>query len=332
MIREIYMPPSSKNAKLVNGLEFFDVVKTEIGKKIVGMDLVLEKMVVAILAQGHVLLEGMPGLAKTLLAFSMSECLDLNFKRIQFTPDLMPSDILGTQIYVQQTGEFKIKKGPLFAQVVLADEINRAPAKVQSALLEAMQEKQITLGDETFPLGNPFFVIATQNPIEQEGTFPLPEAQIDRFMLKILVDYPKFDEELLILQRLEQLEQHGDIRKVVDAQNLNELCALASKIHVEESIRKYIVDLAVATRFPNQFGLNSNFIEHGVSPRGSISLLKSSKALAFIRGRDFVLPQDVKEMVPSVFRHRMSLSFEAIAENLSADAILNQVIDKVSIS
>ena len=326
------MPPSLKNIKLVNGLEFFDVVKAEIGKRIVGMEFVLEKMIVAILARGHVLLEGMPGLAKTLLASSMSECLDLNFKRIQFTPDLMPSDILGTQVYYQQMGEFKIKKGPLFSQIVLADEINRAPAKVQSALLEAMQEKQITLGDETFPLGNPFFVIATQNPIEQEGTFPLPEAQIDRFMLKILVDYPKHHEELLILQRLEQLEEQGNIVKVVDAQNLNELCDLVAKIHVEESIRKYIVDLAVATRCPEQFGLKGGYLEHGVSPRGTINLLKSSKALAFIRGRDFVLPQDVKEMVPSVFRHRMSLSFEAIAENLSADVILNQILEKVSIS
>ena len=326
------MPPSLKNIKLVNGLEFFDVVKAEIGKRIVGMDVVLEKMMVAILARGHILLEGMPGLAKTLLASSMSECLDLNFKRIQFTPDLMPSDILGTQVYYQQMGEFKIKKGPLFSQIVLADEINRAPAKVQSALLEAMQEKQITLGDETFPLGNPFFVIATQNPIEQEGTFPLPEAQIDRFMLKILVDYPKHHEELLILQRLEQLEEQGNIVKVVDAQNLNELCDLVAKIHVEESIKKYVVNLAVATRFPEQFGLSNGYLEHGVSPRGTINLLKSSKALAFIRGRDFVLPQDVKEMVPSVFRHRMSLSFEAIAENLSADVILNQILEKVSIS
>lgn len=326
------MSPSSKNIKLVNGLEFFDVVKVEIGKRIVGMDVVLEKMMVAILARGHVLLEGMPGLAKTLLASTMSECLDLNFKRIQFTPDLMPSDILGTQVYYQQTGEFKVKKGPLFSQIVLADEINRAPAKVQSALLEAMQEKQITLGDETFSLGNPFFVIATQNPIEQEGTYPLPEAQIDRFMLKILVDYPKHHEELLILQRLEQLEEQGNIVKVVDAQNLNELCDLVAKIHVEESIKKYIVNLAVASRFPEQFGLSNSYLEHGVSPRGTINLLKSSKALAFIRGRDFVLPQDVKEMVPTVFRHRMSLSFEAIAENLCADVILNQILEKVSIS
>ena len=325
------MPPSSRNVKVVNGLEFFDVVKSEVGKKIVGMELVLEKMVVAILSRGHVLLEGMPGLAKTLLAASMSECLDLNFKRIQFTPDLMPSDILGTQVYYQQMGEFKVKKGPLFSQVVLADEINRAPAKVQSALLEAMQEKQITLGDETFPLGNPFFVIATQNPIEQEGTFPLPEAQIDRFMMKILVDYPRRDEELLILQRLDQLEEQGNIRKIIGAQDLNELCTLASGIHVEESIRKYIVDLAVATRFPDQFGLKIGYLEHGVSPRGTINLLKSSKALAFIRGRDFVLPQDVKEMLPSVFRHRISLSFEAIAENLNADAILGQIVERVSI-
>lgn len=326
------MPPSSRNVKHVNGLEFFDVVKLEIGKRIIGMELVLEKMVVAILARGHVLLEGMPGLAKTLLASSMSECLDLNFKRIQFTPDLMPSDILGTQVYYQQMGEFKIKKGPLFSQVVLADEINRAPAKVQSALLEAMQEKQITLGDETFSLGNPFFVIATQNPIEQEGTFPLPEAQIDRFMLKIMVDYPTHNEELLILQRLDQLEQQGNIKKIIDAQNLNELCESASKIHVEESIRKYIVDLAVATRFPEQFGLKMGCLEHGVSPRGTINLLKSSKALAFIRGRDFVLPQDVKEMLPSVFRHRISLSFEAIADNLSADDIIGAMLDRVSVS
>ncbi|NBR05775.1 MAG: MoxR family ATPase [Planctomycetes bacterium] len=326
------MPPSSKNVKLVNGLQFLNDIKSEIGKRIVGMDGVLEKIVVAILAKGHVLLEGMPGLAKTLLAGSIAECLDLNFKRIQFTPDLMPSDILGTQVYYQQVGEFKVKKGPLFSQVVLADEINRAPAKVQSALLEAMQEKQVTLGDETFSLGTPFFVIATQNPIEQEGTFPLPEAQIDRFMLKILVDYPKRDEELLILQRLEQLEQHGNIRKVVNAQDLNELCDFASKIHVEDSIRRYIVDLAVATRFPDRFGLKKVFLEHGVSPRGTINLLKSSKALAFIRGRDFVLPQDVKEMASSVFRHRMSLSFEAIAENLSPDAILNQILDKVALS
>lgn len=326
------MPPSSKNVKLVNGLQFLNDIKSEIGKRIVGMDGVLEKIVVAILAKGHVLLEGMPGLAKTLLAGSIAECLDLNFKRIQFTPDLMPSDILGTQVYYQQVGEFKVKKGPLFSQVVLADEINRAPAKVQSALLEAMQEKQVTLGDETFSLGTPFFVIATQNPIEQEGTFPLPEAQIDRFMLKILVDYPKRDEELLILQRLEQLEQHGNIRKVVNAQDLNELCDFASKIHVEDSIRRYIVDLAAATRFPDRFGLKKVFLEHGVSPRGTINLLKSSKALAFIRGRDFVLPQDVKEMASSVFRHRMSLSFEAIAENLSPDAILNQILDKVALS
>ncbi len=312
--------------------KIFDDVKFEVSKKIVGMDHVLEKVFVALLARGHVLLEGMPGLAKTLLASSLSSCLDLQFKRIQFTPDLMPSDILGTQVYLQQTGEFKVKKGPLFSQVVLADEINRAPAKVQSALLEAMQEKQITLGDETLALDSPFFVIATQNPIDQEGTFQLPEAQIDRFMLKILVNYPNPDEELLILQNIDVFEGAGQIKKIINASKLNELCNLITSIYVEESIRKYIVDLAQATRFPSRFGLNiGSFIEHGVSPRGTVSLLKSVRALAVIRGRDYVLPQDVKEMLPCVFRHRISLSYEAIGENFTSDDILNQILDHLSV-
>lgn len=332
MIREIYMPSSPKIINSLDGLELFNSVRNEVAKRIVGMESVLEKMVVAILAQGHVLLEGMPGMAKTLLASSVAECLDLQFKRIQFTPDLMPSDILGTQVFFQQTGEFRVKKGPLFSQVVLADEINRAPAKVQSALLEAMQENQITLGEESFSLKSPFFVIATQNPIDQEGTFALPEAQIDRFMLKISVGYPSQVEELLILQKLEQIERHDELQKVVDAEGLIRIFKIVANIHVEDSIRKYIVDLAMATRFPGKVGLKSNYLDHGVSPRGTINLFKSVKALAFIRGRDYVLPQDVKEMMPCVFRHRISLSFEALADNLQSDDLIAKIMDSVSIS
>lgn len=304
----------------------------EIHKVIVGMNPIVEKLLIALVAQGHVLIEGMPGVAKTLLASTLASTLDLVFHRIQFTPDLLPADLIGTVIYHQQTGEFRSKKGPLFANLILADEINRAPAKVQSALLEAMQERQVTFGEETHPLPSPFLVVATQNPLDHEGTYPLPEAQLDRFMMKIQVGYPTLEDELEILGRHGRIEVGAKAEKVASSSMIEKSSREVDKVHLEESLKTYMARLARATRSPKEHGVkNPGFIKHGVSPRGTVHLLKASKALALLRGRTFVLPQDIKEMAPVVFRHRIGLSYEALAEGQTPDDILRSILETVPV-
>jgi MoxR-like ATPase len=262
----------------------------------------------------------------------VARALQLEFRRIQFTPDLLPADVVGTQIYNPRTGEFTVKKGPVFANVILADEINRAPAKVQSALLESMQERQVTIGDRTYDLPQPFLVLATQNPIEQEGTYPLPEAQVDRFMLKVMIDYPNRDEELAILDRMGPIEPHLDVKSVVSAEELTDLRRAVDAIYVDEKIKSYIVDLVRATRKPTDYGLEmTGLIQYGASPRGVIALVRAARALAFLDGRGYVTPQDVKTAAPDVLRHRLLVSYEAEAEELKAEDLLNRILDKLPV-
>ncbi|MBW2264149.1 MAG: MoxR family ATPase [Deltaproteobacteria bacterium] len=296
---------------------FLDDLFAEVGKIVVGQTEMVERLLIGLLTGGHVLVEGVPGLAKTLTVHTLCSVMDARFQRIQFTPDLLPADIIGTVIYNQAKGEFTSKKGPIFANLILADEINRAPAKVQSALLEAMQERQVTIGDTTYPLEEPFLVMATQNPIEQEGTYPLPEAQVDRFMLKIRVDYPKRDEELMIVDP----ERIMSARKVVN------------QVYVDEKIKGYILDVVFATRQPRDFGLENeaDFIEYGASPRASLSLTRAARAHAFLRKRGFVTPEDVKAIGPDVLRHRIILTYEAEAEEVSTEMIIRHVFETVEV-
>ncbi len=306
-------------------------VLDEVGKVVVGQRSMVEALMLGLLTGGHVLLEGVPGLAKTLAVKSVAEALDMQFQRIQFTPDLLPADLLGTLIFDQRTNEFIPKKGPLFSNIVLADEINRAPAKVQSALLEAMQELQVTLGDTTYPLAEPFLVLATQNPIEQEGTYPLPEAQVDRFMLKALVDYPKRDEERLILDRmvggvLPTLKAH------LDGERLMKTRQLVGEIYVDDKVKEYVLDLVRATRDPQEFGLSLGaLIENGASPRATIFLVRAGKAHAFLRGRGFVTPEDIKAVGPMILRHRITVTYEAEAEELTSEDIVRSLFDHIEV-
>jgi MoxR-like ATPase len=302
-----------------------------IGKVIVGQRNLIERMLIGLLCDGHLLLEGLPGLAKTTAVKTLAATINTTFQRIQFTPDLLPADILGTQFYRPDTATFEIKKGPIFHNIILADEINRAPAKVQSALLEAMQEHQITIGETTFPLARPFLVLATQNPIEQEGTYPLPEAQIDRFMLKIKVDYPSAEEEKEIMERV-----YGgvveDIEGVVDVAQIRSASATMNAIHMEERIMDYIVRLTRATRNPKEFDLDiASMISYGASPRASIWLGLASRAHAFLSGRGYVTPQDVKSMAPDVLRHRIILSYEAEAEEMSTDDLIKRLLERIEV-
>ncbi len=302
-----------------------------IGKVIVGQRNLIERMLIGLLCDGHLLLEGLPGLAKTTAVKTLAATINTTFQRIQFTPDLLPADILGTQFYRPDTATFEIKKGPIFHNIILADEINRAPAKVQSALLEAMQEHQITIGETTFPLARPFLVLATQNPIEQEGTYPLPEAQIDRFMLKIKVDYPSAEEEKEIMERV-----YGgvveDIEGVVDVAQIRSASETMKSIHMEERIMDYIVRLSMATRNPKEFGLDiAPMISYGASPRASIWLGLASRAHAFLSGRGYVTPQDVKSMAPDVLRHRIILSYEAEAEEMSTDDLIKRLLERIEV-
>lgn len=315
---------------------FFYPLCQELGKTIVGQKSMIEGLLIALLADGHVLMEGLPGLAKTTAIKALSDAIRIQFSRIQFTPDLLPADVMGTQIYEPQTGQFRIKKGPVFANFLLADEINRAPAKVQSALLETMQEKQVTIGGNTFKLPAPFLVLATQNPIEQEGTYPLPEAQIDRFMLKINVDYPSLEEELEIIKRkhlpqVDNDEKADPNEPVVTGEEILEARKICEMIHVEESLMQYIVRLVFATRNPEKFDLPElkTMIAYGSSPRASIALLRCSKARAFLQKRGYVVPQDIKDICFDVLRHRILLSYEAEAEEMKTSDVIQAILDKV---
>ena len=318
------------NEKIQKESAFVDLLSIEMGKVIVGQKQLVENLMIALLANGHILLEGMPGLAKTLAISTLSKAVNAKFNRIQFTPDLLPADVTGTLIYSQKNESFEIHKGPVFAHFVLADEINRAPAKVQSALLEAMQERQVTLGDKTYDLPQPFLVMATQNPVEQEGTYPLPEAQLDRFMLKVLVDYPKKEEERLII-RMNNSGEFPQPNPVVNPDDIVRAREIVREVYMDEKIERYIVDLVYATRTPAEYGLKGleNMISYGASPRASISLCAAAKAYAFIKRRGYVIPEDVRAVCPQVLRHRIGLSYEAEAENLTADQIIEQVINAV---
>lgn len=306
----------------------------EMRKVIVGQPALVERLLVALLCRGHVLVEGVPGLAKTLAIKTLSRVLDLSFSRIQFTPDLLPADVTGTLVFQPKTGDFTVRTGPVFANLVLADEINRAPAKVQSSLLEAMQERQVTIGDKTYLLPQPFMVLATQNPIEQEGTYPLPEAQVDRFLLKVKIDYPKKDEERQILDRM--LLVSGDqveVQKKLDQPALVALQDLVRHIHIDERIRNYIVDIVTATRKPREVGLGdlSHLISFGASPRGTLAFSEVARGAAFLRGRGYVVPEDVKDMARDVLRHRILLTYEAEAENVTAEAVVDRILERVEV-
>ncbi len=299
---------------------------------LVGQRKLVDRLLIGLATDGHILLEGVPGLAKTLAVRTVAAALDLKFRRIQFTPDLLPADVIGTQIYNPRTGEFTVKQGPVFANVVLADEINRAPAKVQSALLEAMQEGQVTIGETTFPLPKPFFVLATQNPIEQEGTYPLPEAQVDRFMLKVVVGYPSKVDELAILDRMGGVDAPTFVPKLLAAADLSDLRAAVDAVHVDGKIKAYLVDLVRATRAPRDYGLDiAPLVEYGASPRASIALFRAAKAQAFLTGREYVTPDDVKQVAPDVLRHRVVLTYEAEAEETRADEVVRRVLDGLAV-
>ncbi len=311
---------------------FVEEVFAEIGKVIVGQKELVERMLIGLLSDGHILLEGVPGLAKTLAVRTLAAITDAQFHRIQFTPDLLPADVVGTLIYNQKDGAFSVKKGPVFSNFILADEINRAPAKVQSALLEAMQERQVTLGEQTYTLPDPFLVLATQNPIEQEGTYPLPEAQVDRFMLKIKVVYPSREEEKGILERM-ALSQPVTPRKVVNPERIIKARRLVDEIYVDEKIKNYILDVVFATRSPEQFRLERlrPFIRYGASPRATLALTKTAQAMAFIRGRGYVTPEDVKAVGRDVLRHRILVTYEAEAEEKTSEDIVTQIFNEVEV-
>lgn len=311
---------------------FLQDLKREVGKVIVGQEALLEKMLVALLADGHILIEGVPGLAKTLAVKTLSQAIHAQFQRIQFTPDLLPADITGTLIFNPKDGMFYPKRGPVFSNFVLADEINRSPAKVQSALLEAMQERQVTIGEQTYKLPSPFMVLATQNPVEQEGTYPLPEAQVDRFMLKVLITYPTKEEEKVILERMAS-HKKIEVNTQVTPEMILKAREVVDSIYVDEKIKNYIVDLVFATRDPKAAGLEklSSFIAYGASPRATIFLTQASKAYAFLNGRGYVTPEDIKAVGLDVLRHRVLLSYEAEAENITSDHIVKQIFDAVDV-
>ncbi len=311
--------------------EYIGLCRKEIAKRVVGQRGMIDGMLMALIAEGHVLLEGVPGLAKTLAVKTMAEVIDAGFKRLQFTPDLLPADLIGTMVYRQQTQEFVARKGPVFSNIILADEINRAPAKVQSALLEAMEERQVTIGENTYPLPDPFFVMATQNPIEQEGTYPLPEAQLDRFIMKLKVDYPSGEEELQILRQM-GVSRPAEVESVISADRLGELKQAARDILVDERIEEYIVNIIVASRLKDDnFRSYTRFIDYGASTRATLFLYRCSKVKALFEGRTFVIPDDVKAVVYDVLRHRIVLSYEAESEELSSDDVIGQILKAVPV-
>ncbi len=320
------------NEKIEKESAFVDLLTMEMNKVIVGQKNMIERLLIGLLGNGHILLEGVPGLAKTLAINTLSQAVKGEFSRVQFTPDLLPADVVGTMIYNMKENDFMIKKGPIFANFVLADEINRAPAKVQSALLEAMQERQITIGDTTFKLDDPFLVMATQNPVEQEGTYPLPEAQVDRFMLKVVIDYPKIEDEQLIMRQ----NLSGGFEKVnavVSLEQINNARAAVKEVYMDEKIEKYILDIIFATRYPERYNLADlkNLISFGASPRGSINLAMAAKCYAFIKRRGYVIPEDVRAIVHDVLRHRIGITYEAEAENVTSEDIINQIVNEVEV-
>ena len=320
------------NEKIEKESAFVDLLIMEMNKVIVGQKHMIERLLIGLLGNGHILLEGVPGLAKTLAINTLAKAVQGDFSRIQFTPDLLPADVVGTMIYSVKDNDFTIKKGPIFANFVLADEINRAPAKVQSALLEAMQERQITIGDTTFKLDEPFLVMATQNPVEQEGTYPLPEAQVDRFMLKTVIDYPKMDEEQLIM-RANLKGDYGAVNAVASIEQINRARNAVKEVYMDEKIEKYILDIVFATRYPEKYNLPDlqGLISFGASPRGSINLAMAAKCYAFIRRRGYVIPEDVRAVVHDVLRHRIGITYEAEAENITSEDIINQIVNIVEV-
>lgn len=302
----------------------------QVNRVLVGQEQLIQRMLIGLLTGGHLLIEGVPGLAKTTAVASLAKAIDTGFQRIQFTPDLLPADLIGTQVYRPQDQTFVVQKGPIFSNLILADEINRAPAKVQSALLEAMQEKQVTIGAETFKLDAPFLVMATQNPVEQEGTYPLPEAQMDRFMLKVIVDYPNRDEELQILRRMSKTSTNVEIGAVTSPAEILAARELVDEIHIDEKVEGYIVDLVMATRSPESYGMNiSQMIQFGGSPRATINLALAARANAFLAGRGYVTPSDVRELAMDVLRHRVAVTYEAEAEELSSESIVKEILDRI---
>ena len=311
---------------------FISLITTGMGNTIVGQKHLVESLLIALLADGHILLEGVPGLAKTLAIKSLAQLIDAKYSRIQFTPDLLPADVIGTMVYSAKNEQFQVKKGPIFANFVLADEINRAPAKVQSALLEAMQERQVTIGDHTFTLDRPFLVMATQNPIEQEGTYPLPEAQVDRFLMKVIIGYPTKEEEREIIRQNIAQESH-DVTPLLKPSDILDAQKVVNKIYVDEKIERYIVDIVYATRTPAEYGLKdlSSIISFGASPRASISLARAARAYAFIHGRGYVIPEDVIAVCHDVLRHRIGVTYEAEANNITTDEIITEILDKVQV-
>ncbi len=323
---------SAINEKIEKESAFIDLLTLEINKVIVGQKQMVERLLIGLLGRGHILLEGVPGLAKTLAINTLSKAVKADFSRIQFTPDLLPADVVGTMIYNIKENDFSIKKGPIFANFVLADEINRAPAKVQSALLEAMQEKQVTIGDSTFPLKQPFLVMATQNPVEQEGTYPLPEAQVDRFMLKTVIDYPTIEDEQLIVRSNMNASQ-AKIKPVVTPKQIITAQDTVRMVYMDEKIEKYILDLIFATRYPDRYGLDKikPLISFGASPRGSINLATAAKCHAFLRHRGYVIPEDVRAVIFDVLRHRIGLTYEAEAENVATEDLISQIINEVEV-
>jgi len=309
-------------------------VMSEVGKVVVGQEYMVNRLLIGLFTNGHILLEGVPGLAKTLTVNTLANVLHLDFQRIQFTPDLMPSDLIGTMIYNQKEGNFEVKKGPIFSNLVLADEVNRSPAKVQAALLEAMQEKQVTIGETSFELDRPFLVLATQNPVDQEGTYPLPEAQVDRFMLKVTVDYPTKSEELEVMRRMSNMSFKKEVNTLLSKQDIFDVRDAINKIEISESLERYIIELVYATRNPKEYKLNeeAEYIQYGVSPRASINLNLGAKAVAFLAGRDYVLPEDIKEIAYDVMNHRILLNYEAAADGVTAKDIISKILQKIPIA
>lgn len=320
------------NARIQRESAFADLLQMEIGKVIVGQKPMVERLLIGLLSSGHVLLEGVPGLAKTLSIKTLAAAIKAKFQRIQFTPDLLPADLIGTMIYNQKNGEFTVRKGPVFANFILADEINRAPAKVQSALLEAMQEKQVTIGEQTFKLEEPFIVLATQNPIEHEGTYPLPEAQVDRFMLKIKISYPSRDEERLIM-RQNISSNNVEVKGVVSPQDILKARSIVQEVYMDEKIERYILDIVLATRKPKDFKLGklTSLINYGASPRASINLALAARAFAFVKRRGYVIPEDVRAISQDVLRHRIAITYEAEAENVTSEHLVEEILNTIEV-
>ncbi len=320
------------NELIASKSNFVNLIRQGMNQTIVGQKHLVDSLLIGMLANGHILLEGVPGLAKTLAIKTLSRLINGRFNRIQFTPDLLPADVVGTMIYSMQKEKFEVKKGPVFANFVLADEINRAPAKVQSALLEAMQERQVTIGDETFALDDPFLVLATQNPIEQEGTYPLPEAQVDRFLMKVVIGYPSKTEESEIIS-MNIASERQEVRPLVNPADIIDTRKVVEQIYIDEKIQRYIVDIVFASRFPDDYGLNDlkSMIQFGASPRASINMALASRAYAFLQGRGYVIPEDVRAVCHDVMRHRLGLSYEAEANNITSDEIISNILDKIAV-